>query len=284
MNMTRIAIEKNRVTVVALVLIALAGFLAFRSMPRAEDPGFVVRTAVVMTYFPGASPERMELLVTDKLEKAIKEMPEVDNIRSESKTGVSIIFVAIKESYTEMQPIWENLRRKVDRARQELPRGVVGPIVNDEFGDVFGTIVTITGEGLSYADLKDVADEVRDELLLVNDVAKVDIHGAQQERIFVDYNDVRLAELGVSASQLMMILQSQNIIIPGGDISLGRERIVLEPTGSFESVADLRKTLIGLPGRRDLIYLEDIAEVYRGYVDPPTSIVTSSGVPALALP
>ncbi|UCF06609.1 MAG: efflux RND transporter permease subunit [bacterium] len=283
MSITRAAIEKNRVTIIALIVIAIAGIFAFRSMPRAEDPGFIIRVAMVLTYYPGASPERMELLVTDKLEKAIQEMPEVDYLMSESKTGVSVLYVFIKESYKEMRPIWDSLRRKVNRAIQELPSGVIGPFVNDEFGDVFGTVITITGEGFNYADLKEIADEVRDELLLVDEVAKVDVYGAQEERIFIDYNNARLAELGLSAGQLMAILQSQNIIIPGGDITVGLERIVLEPTGSFESVADLRRTLISIPGRTGLIYLEDLADVYRGYVDPPRSIVTSSGVPALAL-
>jgi len=283
MNITRSAIEKNRVTAVALILIVMAGLITFRSMPRAEDPGFIIRVALVLTYFPGASPERVEMLVTDKLEKAIQEMPEVDYIMSESKTGVSVLYIFIKENYKEMRPIWDSLRRKVNRARQELPGGAIGPFVNDEFGDVFGTIITITGEGFDYADLKVIADEVRDELLLIDEAAKVDIYGSQEERIFVDYNSARLAELGLSAGRLMSILQSQNIIIPGGDIIVGHERIVLEPTGSFESVADLRRTLINIPKREDLIYLEDLADVYRGYVDPPRSIVTSSGMPALAL-
>jgi multidrug efflux pump subunit AcrB len=283
MSMTSAAIEKNRVTVVFLILILIAGLMAFRVMPRAEDPGFVIRAAMVLTYFPGASPERVEMLVSDKLEKAIQEMPELDYVTSESTTGVSVVVVFIKESYTEMRPIWDNLRRKMERVKSELPEGVIGPLVNDEFGDVFGTVVTVTGEGYTYAELKEVADDVRDELLLIEEVAKVDIHGAQDEHIFVEYNDARLAEVGLSAGQLVGILESQNIVIPGGDVTTGLERIVLEPTGSFGSVEDLRQTLVTVPGRQDLIYLEDLADVYRGYVDPPSSIVRSSGKPALAL-
>lgn len=283
MNLTHAAIEKNRITVVVLIVVLLAGVSTFRTMPRDEDPGFIIRVALVMTYFPGASPERMELLVTDKLEKVIKEMPEIDFISSESRTGVSILYIGIKERYTQMRPIWDKLRRKVDRARPDLPDGVIGPTVNDEFGDVFGTIVTITGEGFSYAELKDMADDVRNELLLIEEVAKVQIHGAQEERIFVEYTNARLAELGLSASQLSGILAGQNIIIPGGDVTTEMEKIVLEPTGSFESVEELKRTLIQIPGRSDVLYLEDIAHVYRGYIDPPASIVTSSGTPALAL-
>ncbi len=143
--------------------------------------------------------------------------------------------------------------------------------------------MTLTGEGFSYADLKEVADEVRDELLRVDDVAKVDIFGAQEERVFVDYSNSRLAELGLSPIQLRQILESANIIIPGGDISTGVERITLEPSGNFESIEDLRQTVVTLPGRPEILYLEDLAEISRGYIDPPRSIVHASGTPALAL-
>ena len=137
MSFTGKAIKNDRVTIVMLLIILFAGLITYNSMPRSEDPGFIIRTAVVQTIFPGASPERVEQLITDKLEKAIQELPEIDFISSNSRSGVSVIYVNIKESYTEMRPIWDNLRRKVQRAAGDLPEGIVGPIVNDEFGDVF---------------------------------------------------------------------------------------------------------------------------------------------------
>jgi multidrug efflux pump subunit AcrB len=283
MSITRLALEKNRITLVLLVVILVAGIQAFFNLPRAEDPGFIIRAAQITTYFPGGSPERVEQLITDKLENAIMEMPELDFVQSESKTGVSIIIVNILESYREMRPIWDKLRRKVDDVRSELPDGIAGPFVNDEFGDVFGTIVTLTGEGYTYAELKDIADDVRDELLLIDEVAKVEIYGAQEERIFVEYRNSRLAELGLSALQLSEILENQNIVFPGGDVTTGYERIVLEPTGSYESVEELNGTVIRLPNRADLIYLGDIAKVYRDYIDPPRTKMTASGVPGLGL-
>jgi len=173
MDLTRIALEKKRITGVVLFLILVSGMMTFTTMPRAEDPGFIIRTALVQTIFPGASPERVEQLVTDKLEKVIQEMPEIDFINSQSKPGISIIFVNIKESYKNMRPIWDSLRRKVDRAASQLPSGIVGPSVNDEFGDVFGTLIAITGDGYSYAELKEIADDTRNELLLIEEVAKV---------------------------------------------------------------------------------------------------------------
>ncbi|HSC27814.1 MAG TPA: efflux RND transporter permease subunit [Vicinamibacterales bacterium] len=281
--MTRLAIEKNRITAVALAIVIVGGVWAYTGMSRAEDPGFIIRTAQVLTLFPGASPERVEDLVTDTLEEAIQEIPELDFIASVSKTGVSIVMVNIREEFREMRPIWDDLRRKVDRVRPELPENVVGPTVNDEFGDVFGIVITLTGAGFSYAELKSVADDVRDALLRVGDVAKVDIYGAQEERVFVDYDNARLAEFGLSPLQLQQILQSANIIIPGGNVSTGVERIVLEPSGNFESIDDLRRTVVTLPGRQQVVYLEDLAQIYRGYIDPPSSRMRASGVPALGL-
>jgi len=283
MNLTRAAIERSVVTWVALALIAVAGVQSFLTLPQAEDPGFIVRTALVLTYFPGASPERVELLVTDKLEKAVREMPELDFVASESKNGVSIVFVNVASAYDEMRPIWDDLRRKVDGVAGELPDGVRGPFVNDDFGEVFGTLVTLTGDGFSYAELKQVADRVRDELLLVPDVAKVDVHGAQDERVFVEYNNATLAELGLSTQQLKSTLEARNITLPGGEVRTAEETIVLEPSGNFESVDDLRRTLISVPGSDELIFLGDVARVERGYVDPPRAAVRVDGEPGLVL-
>ena len=283
MSITRTAIERSRVTLVVLIFVAVAGVQSFFSLPQSEDPGFIIRTAVVQTIFPGASPERVEQLVTDKLEKAIQEIPELDFVQSQSKTGASLIWVNVNDKYTDLRPIWDNLRRKVDRARSELPENVIGPKVNDEFGDTFGIILTITGDGFSYAEIKEIADEVRDELLLLPDVAKVDIYGAQEERIFVEYSNATLSSYGLSPLQLQSILEARNILIPGGSIVTEYEKIVLEPSGNFQSLEDLRRTVIQLPGSDAIVYLENLADVRRGYVDPPSSIARSAEGPCLAL-
>ncbi|MCA9728140.1 MAG: efflux RND transporter permease subunit, partial [Candidatus Eisenbacteria bacterium] len=283
MNLTAAAIRNDRVTWLALAVVILSGYSAYRALPRAEDPGFTVRTALVRTYFPGASPERVELLVTDKLEKRIQEMPEVDFLSSESRTGVSYVFVNVRAQYSEMRPIWDRLRRKTEAAQGDLPEGTRGPYVDDEFGEVFPIMVTITGDGFDYAELDDVADEIREELLRQSQVAKVVIYGNQEERVFVEYNNARLAEVGLSPGQLKSILESRNIIIPGGSIITGGEEIVLEPSGNFESLDDLGHTIIQLPGRSDVVYLADLARIHRGYVDPPRSAMHRHGEPCLGL-
>ncbi|MGM0471517.1 MAG: efflux RND transporter permease subunit [Bacillota bacterium] len=269
MNLTKLAIDKKFVTISIAVLILVMGLVTFFNLPRAKDPGFTIRTARITTIYPGASPKRMSNLVSDKIEEVVQEMPELDYVESENKTGVSIVNVHIKEEYSDLQPIWERMRNKIDRIRSELPQGIVSLRINDEFGDVFGTLIGITGEGYSYAELKEIADEVKNELLMVEDVAKVDILGAQEERVFINYDNARLAELGISPYYLKQVLDDTNILQPGGKIYSKGEEIALEPSGNFTSVADIRNTVINLPQREKVVYLKDIATVKRGYVDPP---------------
>jgi len=283
MDISAFAIDKTRTFYVLMFFLIIAGINAYLDMPRSEDPGFTIRVALVSTVFPGASPERVEMLVTDKLEKVIQELPELDFVSSQSKTGVSLIFVNIKEEYTDMQPIWDKLRRKVEKAAPDLPDGIIGPTVDDEFGDVFGTQIAITGDGFSYAELKQVADEVRDEILLQDEVAKVEIIGVQDERVFVVFDNAALADLDMSPLQLQQALQARNIILPGGDLETKYEKIVFEPTGNFDSVDELRRTLIDLPNSNSLVRVEDVLDIERGYVDPPSQMASYNGEPALML-
>ncbi len=249
-------------------------------MPRAYDPGFVIRVAQVITQLPGASPERMEELVSSKIEEKVKDISELDFVNSESRTGISIVSVNIKESYTDMRPIWDDLRRKMEDVQGDLPDGVLGPTVNDEFGDVYGIVMTMTGEGFTYSELEDIADDIKSSLLRLPEASKVEVFGEQEQRVFVEYDNARLAELGISPSQLTNILQSRNIVISGGAFTLGQERIALEPSGNFESLQDIGKTVIQIGGHS--LYLSDITTITSGYVDPPESMVHSSGVPSLA--
>lgn len=283
MNITETALKLNRITIVLIAMVIIGGILAAKKLPQAEDPGFLIRTAMVSTYFPGASPARVEQLVTDKLEKAIQEIPELDYVKSESRTGVSIIYVNLKSDYKILRPIWDDLRRKIDSAKNQLPDEVIGPFVNDDFGDVFGIIMTLTGEGFEYAELKKIADDVRDEMLHIPDVAKVEIYGAQEERVFVEFNNSKLAELKISPVYLKSILDGRNIIIPGGNVNSGNERIALEPTGNFESIAEILKTVVTLPGRQEVVYLEDLVSITRGYIDPPSSVMHFNGTPCLGI-
>ena len=204
MNITAIAIAKSRVTLVALFLFLFGGYQAYQGLSRAEDPWFPIRAATVVTQFPGAGPKRVEELVSDKIEKKIQEIPELKDVTSNNQTGLSVVTANFRDSVKpgDLQAVFDKMRRKVDAARGELPDGAKDPVVNDEFGDVFGTVIGLTGDGFDYRELKVVADQLRDQLLQVPDVAKVEIYGEQPERVFVEFQNERLSKLGLSPAQL----------------------------------------------------------------------------------
>lgn len=283
MNLATWCIKNNRTSLVILTLLIFMGVSTYLQIPRLEDPEFTVRTALVITPFPGASPQRVEELVTDKLEEKIREIPELDYVTSHSMSGLSVIHVNIQQKYKDLQPIWQNLRNKVSDAALSLPEGVHPPMVNDEFGDVFGILVALTGDGYTYREMKDAADYLRDQLLRLPDVAKVDIHGEQEERIFVEFSNARLAEFGFSPAHLAQVLRTQNAITPSGVAQAGSERIVIEPTGEFTSLEDLGEATFRLPGRADAIFLQDFASITRGFVDPPATMARYNGERALIL-
>lgn len=283
MKITELSIKNNRLALGILLSILIMGLATFNTMPRDEMPPFTLRVCSIVTLFPGASPERVELLVTDKIEKIVQEMPEVDFIESESRTGVSIVIVSIKKSETEMRPIWDEIRRKTSDMKTQLPEGVIGPEVNDELADVYGILIGITGEGFTNAELRDVAEEVRDVLIKLTNSAKVELAGIREERIFVEYDNARLAELGITTQGLQQTLAGRNIIFPGGEVPIGDERIMLEPTGSFESVEDLKKTIVKSARGTQVVQLGDVVTIRRGYKEPRASIVKINGEPGIVI-
>lgn len=285
MNLTRLALEYRTATVVFLVLLTLAGSLSYGRLPRAEDPGFVIRVAVVTTFFPGASPEQVELLVTDPIEESIEDIEQIDFVVSESRPGVSVIEVSFLESLSPggVEEAFDELRETVGDARSRLPMEVVGPEVDDDFGDVFGTVVAITGEGFDIVELERVAERARAILLQTEDVARVEIQGAQEQAIFIEYDPARLHDLDLSAAQLADSLRTRNIILPGGDVRSDRERFALQVTGSFESVEAIEQMRFRLPRSEEIVTVGDIASVRRGTEDPPFKTASYNGREAVTL-
>ena len=284
MNITRWALDNRTATAVFLFLLTAAGLFSYTGLPRAEDPGFVIRVAVVTTFLPGASAEQMELLVTDPLEAAIEDIQEVDFVVSESRAGTSVIEVSLLESISPeaVEKGFDEVRETVADVRSTLPTEVIGPQINDDFGDVFGTVVALTGDGFGPVELERVAERLRAGLLTLKDVARVEIQGVQEQRIFIDYEPARLRELGLSPAELASQLRARNIVSPGGDLRSDRERLDLEVTGSFERVADIESMDLVLPNG-ELVTLGDVAEVRRGTVDPPMQTVSYKGQPAVTL-
>lgn len=286
MNLAQFSIDKNRIIFMVLTTIVLMGLVMYSGLSRDSMPPYTVRLATVVSEFPGASPERVEQLVTDKIEKAAQELPELKEVSSISRTGLSVVSVTLKDEVppTKMQSVWDRLRRKLN-VLEGLPEGVV-PFLNDDgIGDVYGIVVGLTSDGYSYAEMKEYADDIKDALISLPDAAKVEIGGEQEERVFVEFENSRLKEYGLSASKLQQAIAATNILNSGGQVNLGDERIILEPTGNFNSVKDIDNMLIsvGNENSSQLIKLGDITTVKKGYIDPPSQEVRINGKNAISL-
>ncbi|MFT5112579.1 MAG: multidrug efflux pump [Parasphingorhabdus sp.] len=282
LNLVEVTLKNNRLSIVITLAMILWGCIAYVGLPKAEDPGFIIRTVIVKTQMPGASAQRMEELVTSVIEESVMEMPELDNVQSISREGLSYITVRFKESYKEMRPIFDSLRRKIESVTPLLPTGIQGPFVDDEFGDVFGSLFTLTGDGFNLIELANMADDIRDQLIGFDLVSKVELYGKQKEVIYVQYSGARLREMGISPSMLGNAISSVNVISPGGDIVIGEERISLEPSGNFTSLTDLNQTVIR-DNQNNLVQLQDIANISRVLEDPATNRVFANGKPAMVL-
>ena len=304
MSLTAIAIEKRTVSYFVVILLVLAGIGAFLSLGQLEDPEFTVKTAVITTLYPGASPEEVELELTDRLELAIQEMPQVDYIESFSRAGMSLIKVAIKPKYVaeELPQIWDELRRKIRNIEAMLPPGAGRPDVGDDFGDVFGFQLAVVGDGFSYADLEKYAKDIRKEISLVDNVARVDLWGVQKKAIYVNVSQSQLSELGLSDGSVKATLENQNMVVDAGGVDLQEKRFRIAPTGEFKSPEDIgnlhvrasvRDKLSGLTADDDkpvsseraaeLIRIRDIATVERGYLEPPSTMMRYNGKPAIGI-
>ncbi len=283
MNLTQYAIDRNRITFSLLGMVIIMGLTLYQGLSRDSMPPYTVRVATIVSSFPGAGPDRVELLVTDKIEKKAQEIPEVKAITSTSRTGLSIVSVELKFEVgpEKLQTVWDELRRKVDEI-DDLPEGVTPQVNDSDIGTVYGIMVGLLSDGFSYAEMKVYADDIRDDFIKLDDAAKVELGGVQEERVFVEYDDARLAEYGISSSQLQSIIASTNIINSGGQINLLEERIILEPTGNFNELEDLKRTIVPV-GEGEVIYLEDITTISKGYITPSKSKVRVNGMPAIAL-
>lgn len=282
MNITQVAIKQKVVTFAFLAVVLLGGITSFNEMPRDDMPPFLIRAVNVVTYLPGAGPERIEKLITDKIEKKIQEIPEIDYIQSESRAGISIVTAMIKENVSELQPVFDRIRRKVEDAERDLPQGAGKPIIKDELGDTFGIILGLTAEGFTHAELKDVAEEIRDSLIKLSNVAKVEIQGEQDERIYIDFDNARLANYGLSKGMIEGVLSSTNILFSGGDFEIGDETILIEPTGDLQSLEELKQVVVTEDDGK-VIRLGDVTDVYRGYAEPRDAVTSINGEQGIAI-
>jgi len=288
-NISRWAIDHPALTRYLLVALMVLGVAAYFQLGQDEDPPFTFRAMVVQAFWPGASAEQMAEQVTSKIERALQDVPYSDVIRSYTKPGESLTILQVKEVIRgrEVNDAWYNARKKVGDIRSTLPAGVVGPVFNDDFGDVYGTIYALSADGFSGEELREFADKVRDRLLRVKDVAKVEIFGAQPEKVFVEISHKRLATLGLDLNQVIAQLSAQNAVEGAGQLNAGTENLQVRIGGAFRSVDELSQFPIRgvnpATGQATQLRLADIATVTRGIVDPPTVKVRHQGKPVIAL-
>ena len=284
MNLTKFSIHRNRVVLSILVIVIVLGAFTYKSLSRDSMPPYTIRVASIVSSFPGASPERVEELVTDKIEKVAQELPELKLVESTSRTGLSVVQVELRMEVTpeELQPVWDRLRRKLNVIKG-LPKNVKPVLKDDGLGEIFGIAIGLVSDGFSFTELKDYADEIRNDLIKLEDAAKVEINGDQEERVFVEFDNTRLKSYGLTANKLQSILSATNILSSGGEISVEDERIILEPTGNFNSLNDIKNTLISIGQNNQVVALNDITTVKKGYIDPPTQKVRINGKDAVSL-
>ncbi|WP_261881754.1 efflux RND transporter permease subunit [Vibrio pelagius] len=277
---------RNKVISWMLSLIFLiGGVAAFFGLGRLEDPAFTIKDAMVVTSYPGATPQQVEEEVTYPLEKAIQQLTYVDEVNSISSRGLSQVTVTMKNNYgpDDLPQIWDELRRKVNDLKGQLPPGVNDPQVIDDFGDVYGILLAVTGEGYSYKELLDYIDYLRRELELVDGVSKVSVSGAQQEQVFIEISMKKISSLGLSPNTVFNLLSTQNVVSDAGAVRIGSEYIRIHPTGEFKNVEQLGDLILTEGGAQGLIYLKDVADVKRGYIEVPTNIIGYNGKLALNL-
>ena len=283
-NVSAWALRNQALVLYTIILLGLIGAWSYRGLGQAEDPPFTFKVMVVQTQWPGATAVEVADKLTETVEKKLQEIPELDFLRSYSRPGESQVFFVVKDSIpsSRVGEVWYQVRKKVGDIRHLLPADIRGPFFNDEFGDTFGNIYALTGDGFDYADLRDYAERVKLVLLRVPNVAKIDLVGRQDEKVFVEASNARLAKLGVSFVELQRTLEAQNAVAPAGSFETASDRIYLRTTGALDSVEAIGDLSIrGSNGR--LFKLSDIAEVKRGFVDPPQPRMRYNGTETIGI-
>ncbi len=282
-NISAWGLQNRSLNLFLMALIVIAGFMAFVGLGRDEDPPFTIRTMVVQAAWPGATAEETLLQVTERLEQTLQETPFLDRIDSQTQPGVVTLFVHLDGATPGdvVEQTWQDVRNRVGDMAHTLPQGVIGPGFNDEFGDTFGVIYGFTADGFSRRELRDYVEDVRSNLLRVQDVAKIELLGAQDETVFVEFDPSELASLGLPPGAVRDALRAQNLVRPGGTMRSGTDTILIDVSGAFTDENDLREIVLTAGDRR--VRLGDIATIRRGYADPPQPMFRVNGQEAIGL-
>jgi multidrug efflux pump subunit AcrB len=286
-NLAELTLRKPTIAWVSCLLLLVGGYIAYQGLGRFEDPEFVIRQAVITTPYPGALPTQVADEVTDVIEGAVQQLQELKKVTSVSSMGRSSVKVEIDmrfaRSRAELEQVWDKLRRKIEDAQRQLPPGAGPSVVNDDFGDVYALFFAVTGEGYSLRQIHDYVDWLQRELLLVPGVARVATLGAPREAIFVEISSARAAQLGMPLERIHAALREQNVITPAGNTLAGSQRVEVSPIGQPASVEAIAGLALASPAGDRVIFLRDVADVSRGYVEPPQSLMRYDGLPAIGL-
>jgi multidrug efflux pump subunit AcrB len=284
-KITEFAIQTNRITILVLIGIPLIGLLVFFDYPRQEDPSIEIRQAVVTAFHPGMDVYRVEDLITRTIEEKIREIGEVDDVWSSTQDGRTTVYAEVDDwvAGPEITRVWQTLRNKMGDAVRDLPAGTIGPFVNDEFGLTALATIALWSDGFSLEEMRRVARDARRQLDSLDGVEKIELFGVQPERVFLTVSNARLASLGIAPQVIVETLRAQNITLPGGTINAAGQNVIIEASGTFDSVADIEAVLVAIPGSERTIALKDIVQVTRGHVDPAQRPVFFNGRPAIVI-
>ncbi|MCJ9430682.1 efflux RND transporter permease subunit [Kordiimonas marina] len=281
--LTRLGLTRSHFTFFLMLALILSGGLLYKDFAKRESPEVTIRKAIVTTYAPGMSPERVQALIAEKVERKIREIPEVDEIKTLLTTGRMRTTVELKDSVTNLDPVWQDLRDKMKDIARELPEGAKGPYVNTDFGEVSIASIAMTAEGFDYREMEKAAKDLQRTLYTVPGVAKAELFGVQDERIWLELDARRFAAVGGQLNKLIQDLQNQNVVLPAGEIDAEGSSILLEASGDFKTIDDIRNMLTKPDGSNDFVRLKDMLKVRRGFVSPPESPVYYNGRPALVV-
>ena len=284
MNIAQFFIEQRITTLVLTFVMIGAGMMSYQGLSRLEDPEFTIKDALVITSYPGGSAAEVEKEISDPLEIAVQKMGQVKRVISRSERGLSTLTVTMKDKYDKesLPQVWDELRRKIGDAQANLPPGAGVPIVVDDYGDVYGIFVAVYGDGYSYAELKHVVDMLRRELLLVDGVGKIDTFGERVEAVYVELKRDQMSQLGISEDIIINELRQKNAVANAGRVQVGPEFITITPTGGITAVEQFDSILISGGGAKQ-IYLRDVANVRRGYVEPQNNLIRYNGNESIGL-